>query len=78
MAVSAHADRTVEHRRWASRCTATRVFVPTSDLHVLALDAKTGELMWDHEIAAGQPSTGRTATSCAARRSWSATRSSRA
>lgn len=28
-----------------------KVFVPTSDLHVLALRAKTGELIWDHAIA---------------------------
>ena len=27
-----------------------KVFVPTSDLHVLALDAKTGEVVWDHTI----------------------------
>jgi alcohol dehydrogenase (cytochrome c) len=28
-----------------------RVFVPTSDLHLLALDARTGALIWDHPIA---------------------------
>ena len=28
-----------------------RVFVPTSDLHLLALDARTGALIWDHAIA---------------------------
>ena len=28
-----------------------RVFVPTSDLHLLALDARTGALVWDHPIA---------------------------
>ncbi|MCH7959446.1 MAG: PQQ-binding-like beta-propeller repeat protein [Candidatus Hydrogenedentes bacterium] len=27
-----------------------KVLVPTSDLHVVALRAKTGELIWDHEI----------------------------
>ena len=27
-----------------------KVYVPTSDLHVLALEARTGELAWDHEI----------------------------
>ncbi|HIA47610.1 MAG TPA: hypothetical protein EYN96_06490 [Candidatus Hydrogenedentes bacterium] len=27
-----------------------KVLVPTSDKHVLALNAKTGELIWDHEI----------------------------
>ena len=27
-----------------------KVFVPTSDIHLLALNAKTGELIWDHEI----------------------------
>ncbi|GIT59692.1 MAG: hypothetical protein Ct9H300mP19_16400 [Dehalococcoidia bacterium] len=26
------------------------VYVPTSDLHVLALNARTGELVWDHAI----------------------------
>ena len=28
-----------------------KVLVPTSDLHVLALNAKTGTLIWDHAIA---------------------------
>jgi alcohol dehydrogenase (cytochrome c) len=28
-----------------------KVFVPVSGLHVIALDAKTGALIWDHEIA---------------------------
>ncbi len=32
-----------------------KVLVPTSDLHVLALNAKTGELIWDHEIAETTP-----------------------
>jgi alcohol dehydrogenase (cytochrome c) len=32
-----------------------KVLVPTSDLHVLALAAKTGELMWDHEIVPETP-----------------------
>lgn len=27
-----------------------KVLVPTSDLHVIALNAKTGDLLWDHEI----------------------------
>jgi alcohol dehydrogenase (cytochrome c) len=31
------------------------VFVPTSDLHVIALKSKTGELAWDHEIAIDNP-----------------------
>lgn len=31
------------------------VLVPTSDLHVLALRAKTGELVWDHEIQVEMP-----------------------
>ena len=30
-----------------------RVFVPTSDLHVLALNAKSGTLVWNHEIDTG-------------------------
>ena len=34
------------------------VFVPTSDLHVMALDAKTGELVWDHTIASASQLTG--------------------
>ena len=34
-----------------------RVFVPTSDIHVLALNARTGELVWNHEIAGTSPST---------------------
>ncbi len=32
-----------------------KVLVPTSDLHVLALRAKTGELVWDHEITTETP-----------------------
>lgn len=33
-----------------------RVLVPTSDMHVLALDAKTGAVLWDHAIdTGGQP-----------------------
>jgi len=35
-----------------------KVYVPTSDLHVLALSAKTGELIWDHEIATEEGLTG--------------------
>ncbi len=27
-----------------------RIFMDTSDLHVVALDMKTGEVAWDHEI----------------------------
>lgn len=27
-----------------------KVIIPTSDLHVIALNARTGELIWDHEI----------------------------
>ena len=32
-----------------------KVLVPTSDLHVLALGAKSGELIWNHEIDTGTP-----------------------
>ena len=32
-----------------------KILVPTSDLHVLALNAKTGELIWDHEISRASP-----------------------
>ena len=32
-----------------------KVLVPTSDLHVLALNAKTGELIWDHAITTESP-----------------------
>ena len=37
-----------------------KVLVPTSDLHVLALNARSGELVWDHKIAADNPAQGRT------------------
>lgn len=30
-----------------------KIIVPTSDIHLLALDAKTGKLIWDHEIDTG-------------------------
>lgn len=36
-----------------------RVFAPTSDLHVIAIDAHTGETKWDHEIALSAPATNR-------------------
>ncbi len=36
-----------------------RVFVPTSDLHVLALNARTGELVWNHEIATASQTSAR-------------------
>ena len=32
-----------------------KVLVPTSDIHVLALSAKTGEQIWDHEIVLPTP-----------------------
>ena len=32
-----------------------KVLVPTSDKHVIALNAKTGELIWDHEIELPTP-----------------------
>jgi alcohol dehydrogenase (cytochrome c) len=35
------------------------VLVPTSDLHVIALNIRTGEKMWDHEIALSSPATNR-------------------
>jgi len=34
------------------------VLVPTSDMHVLALNARTGELIWDHTIATEEGLTG--------------------
>jgi alcohol dehydrogenase (cytochrome c) len=37
-----------------------RVFVPTSDLHVLALNAKTGELVWNSALAVSSQDSGRT------------------
>ncbi len=36
-----------------------RVFAPTSDLHVIALDAHTGEIAWDHKIELSAPATNR-------------------
>lgn len=36
-----------------------RVLVPTSDLHVLALNARTGETVWDHTIELSPPATRR-------------------
>lgn len=35
------------------------VVVPTSDLHVVALKSRTGERVWDHEIALSAPATDR-------------------
>jgi alcohol dehydrogenase (cytochrome c) len=35
------------------------VLVPTSDLHVVALNARSGELVWDHEIRSDAPTQGR-------------------
>ena len=28
-----------------------KVFVPTSDVHIVALDSKTGKVVWDHQVA---------------------------
>ncbi|MEK7793388.1 MAG: PQQ-binding-like beta-propeller repeat protein [Candidatus Hydrogenedentota bacterium] len=36
-----------------------KVLVPTSDLHVLAVNAKTGELIWDHAITMETSAQGR-------------------
>jgi alcohol dehydrogenase (cytochrome c) len=36
-----------------------KVLVPTSDLHVLALNARSGALVWDHPIAAGTQASAR-------------------
>jgi len=36
-----------------------RGFVPTSDLHVIALNARTGEPIWDHPIQSDAPVQGR-------------------
>jgi alcohol dehydrogenase (cytochrome c) len=36
-----------------------RLFVPTSDLHVVALNAKTGDAVWDHRIDSDAPVQGR-------------------
>jgi len=33
-----------------------RIYVATSDLHVIALNARTGELVWDHSMDLGGPS----------------------
>ena len=30
-----------------------KIIVATSDVHLLALDSKTGKLIWDHEIDTG-------------------------
>ena len=40
----------------ASRSTARRIYVPTSDAHVVALDVKTGKVVWDQAVA--DPKTG--------------------
>ena len=40
----------------ASRSTASRLYVPTSDAHIVALDVKTGRVVWDQAV--GDPKTG--------------------
>ena len=30
-----------------------KIIVPTSDIHLLALDSKTGKLLWDHQVDTG-------------------------
>ncbi len=35
-----------------------KVIIPTSDLHLVALNAKTGAVVWDHKIAAEKPARG--------------------
>ncbi len=36
-----------------------RVYVATSDLHLIALNARTGEMVWDHEMSLGSGATRR-------------------
>ena len=47
--------RTTERRMQSSQprsmaMSGSTIFVPTSDLHMIALDARTGEVLWDHAI----------------------------
>lgn len=37
----------------------SHVFAPTSDLHVIAIDARTGATAWDHKIELSAPATNR-------------------
>lgn len=48
-------ERQAERRMQSSQpksmaISGTMLLVPTSDLHMLALDARSGELLWDHSI----------------------------
>lgn len=46
-----HAPAGPSSRKMGLSLGGHRVFVPTSDLHVLALSARTGSVEWDHAIA---------------------------
>jgi alcohol dehydrogenase (cytochrome c) len=47
-------------RKMGVALAADKVLVPTSDLHVVALNARSGELVWDHEIDPGNSGPART------------------
>ena len=46
-----HQSQTRSSQKKGVALHGNKVIVPTSDLHLLALNAKSGELIWDHEIA---------------------------
>jgi alcohol dehydrogenase (cytochrome c) len=56
---SVYAPSVPSSQKMGLSLSGNRVFVPTSDLHVIALDAKTGATVWDHTIELGAPATNR-------------------
>ena len=43
--------RRAQRQARASRSYGTRLYVPTSDAHIVALDVKTGKVVWDQAVA---------------------------
>jgi alcohol dehydrogenase (cytochrome c) len=54
-----HESATPVSRKMGIALHGNKVLVPTSDMHVLALEARSGALIWDHAIDAPQPKGGR-------------------
>lgn len=54
-----HKPTTQSSRKMGLALHGDRVFVPTSDLRVVALNARTGELVWNHEIASSRQESAR-------------------
>ncbi len=53
-----HKVKGVSSQKMGIALYGNKVLVPTSDLHLVALDARTGALIWDHDIQTESPKGG--------------------